>query len=93
MLQMYTPLQAAEDITTGAASAQSSAAPPRTTHARICATAACRYLIGANPTALAASTYLPAGVVEFIPCAAGLKVAAIQEAAAGKLNVTFCDGM
>lgn len=85
----FVPLQAAEDVTTGVASAQSTAAPSGTYWARIVTTVACRYLVGANPTALATSAYLPPNVVEYVPVEATQKIAAIQEAAAGKLSITF----
>jgi hypothetical protein len=83
-------VQAAEDITTGAASVQSTAAPVGTTHVRLACTVACRFLIGTNPTAVATSSLLNAvNNAELFAMAPGYKVAAIQEAAGGKLSVTF----
>lgn len=58
---------------------------------RLSATQACRILEGANPTAVAASTLLPAGVVEFVEVTAGNRLAVIQDSAAGTLNITICD--
>jgi hypothetical protein len=79
-----------EDITTGAASAQSSASPVGATHVRLVATAACRVLLGVNPVAVATSTLVAASIIpEYIKIPENYKVAAIQEAAPGKLNVTF----
>lgn len=86
----YTLVQASEDITTGAASAQSTAAPVGTTHVRLSTTVACRVLVGGtNPTALATSELLPVGYVALKRIVPGDKVAAIQEGSAGKCNVAF----
>lgn len=57
-MEILNDLQAAEDITTSASSAQSSAAPTGTMVARLCANADVRYTKGANPTALSTSTLL-----------------------------------
>lgn len=91
-MEILNIVQAAEDVTISAVSAQSTAAPASTMFARLCPTTDIRYRIGANPTALTTDTLLPAGTPEFIPMAAGLKIAAIQESAGGKLNVTFMAG-
>ena len=58
---------------------------------RLTATAACRILEGSNPTAVATSTLLPAGVVEFVEVTAGNKLAVIQDSAAGTLSITIVD--
>ena len=58
---------------------------------RLSATSACRIVTsGANPTAMASSTYLPANTVEFTEISPGDKIAVIQEAGAGKLSITEC---
>jgi hypothetical protein len=78
---------ASQDVTTGAASAQSTAFGTNTSRVRLCTTVSCRILFGTNPTALAASPLLPANSVEFFEVLPGEKVAAIQEGSAGKLNI------
>ena len=91
MQNMNFAVISSEDITTGAASASSSAAPTGTTHARLSAlTNPCRVRTGKTPTAVAADTLIKAtdGAV-FWKVAEGDKVAALQEGAAGELNVTF----
>lgn len=81
-----------QDVTFSGTSAQSSAigtlgqTPRRVI--RIVSDAPCRILIGLDPTALATSTLLPAGVVEYTEITPGHKVAALQESAGGKLNIT-----
>jgi hypothetical protein len=81
-----------QDITTGAASATlTNAFGPQTYQVRLSvATAACRYRIveAAGGTAVATDTLLPVNWVEIITVNPGQKIAAIQDAAAGKLNVT-----
>lgn len=81
---------AAQDVATGAGSVQSVAFAADTKVVRLCATVACRYLIGTNPTALATSTLLPANWIELVivPSPGTMKIAAIQEGSAGKLNIT-----
>lgn len=84
----------AQDVTVGAASAQTTnAISSGIEAARVVSTTDCRYLIGTNPTALATSTLLPAGVVEIIRIPAGgtTKIAFIQESAGGTANVTEMD--
>jgi hypothetical protein len=80
-----------QDITTGAASATlATAFGTETYQVRLSATAAVRYRVveAAGGTAVATDTLLPANVVEYITVTPGQKIAAIQESAAGKLNVT-----
>ena len=80
-----------QDITTGATSATlTNAFGAETFQVRLSATAACRYRVveAAGGTAVAADTLLPANVVEYVTVTPGQKIAAIQETAAGKLNVT-----
>ena len=82
---------ASQDLATGAASATlATAFGPTTYQVRLSTTAACRFRVveGGGGTALATDTLLPANWVEYIIVAPGQKIAAIQEAAAGKLNVT-----
>lgn len=82
-------LGAAQEVTTGAASAASTAFGAQTFAVLLSATAACRILVGdGTPTALATSTYLPANVFLTVTCNPGQRVAAIQESGAGKLSVT-----
>lgn len=80
-----------QDITTGASSATvANAFGSQTYCIRLCATAAVRYRVveAAGGSAVATDTLLPAGVVDFIVVTPGQKIAAIQDTAAGKLNVT-----
>lgn len=82
-------LGAAQEVTTGAASAASAAFGSQTYAIRLAASAACRYVVGdGTPTAVATSAYLPADWVEVVTVSPGQKVAAIQESGAGKLSVT-----
>jgi hypothetical protein len=76
---------AAQEVATGAASAQSMAIASKAV--RLCATAACRVAFGANPTAVATSLYLAPNVPENFLVQPGDKVAVIQESAAGKLSI------
>lgn len=77
-----------QEVTVGAASSASAAFGSQTYEIRICATNACRYIVGdATPTALATSAYLPAGVIEVVVCSPGQKIAVIQESVAGKLSI------
>ena len=81
-----------QDITTGAASATlATAFGSETYQVRLSAkTSAVRYRVveAAGGTAVATDTLLPVGVVEYITVTPGQKIAAIQDAAAGALNVT-----
>ncbi|MDE5451324.1 hypothetical protein GWE18_00340 [Bradyrhizobium sp. CSA112] len=80
-----------QDITTGAASA--TLANPfgsETFQVRLCTTTTCRYRVveAAGGTAVATDTLLHPDQLEYITVTPGQKIAAIQETAAGKLNVT-----
>ncbi|HEX5509837.1 MAG TPA: hypothetical protein VFX37_15155 [Pseudolabrys sp.] len=80
-----------QDITTGSTSATlTNAFGSETYQVRLCATADVRYRVveSGGGTAVAADTLLPSGVVEYIIVTPGQKIAAIQDSAAGKLNVT-----
>ena len=56
---------------------------------RLVSTVDCWVTIGTSPTATAtASGFLPAGTVEYAAVRSGAKVAVIQNAAAGILNIT-----
>lgn len=79
---------AAQDIATGAGSAQSTAFDVKTKIIRVSCTVACRILTGVNPTALATSTLLPANWIDYLWVNPGDKLAAIQEVAPGKLSIT-----
>lgn len=61
-----------------------------TRHVRVVATSACWIAFGANPTAAAStspSIYLPAYTPEYFFVNSGEKIAVIQDAAAGSLNI------
>lgn len=80
-----------QDITTGAASTTlTNAFGGSTYQVRLSATAACRYRVveAGGGTAVATDTLLPANWVDYITVTPGQKIAAIQESAGGKLNVT-----
>jgi hypothetical protein len=80
-----------QEITTGAASATvTNPFGNETYHIRIATTAACRFRVveSTGGTAVATDTLLPANWVEYINVTPGQKIAAIQESAAGKLNIT-----
>lgn len=82
---------ASQDITTGAASATlATAFGVETFQVRLSATAAVRYRVveATGGTALATDALLPANWVEYVIVTPGQKIAAIQDSAAGKLNVT-----
>lgn len=51
---------------------------------RLSAVTACRILIGTDPTALATSTYVAAGMIDYFPVPAGQKIAVFG----GKANMT-----
>lgn len=59
-----------------------------TTIVRVVSTVACHYAVGSAPTATTGSTYLPAGVVEFVSVRPGEKVAFIRSAGDGLAYVT-----
>lgn len=81
-----------QDITTGAESATlANAFGPETFQVRLAAkTSDVRYRVveAAGGTAVSTDTLLPAGWVEYITVTPGQKIAAIQDTAAGVLNVT-----
>lgn len=80
-----------QEITTGASSATiTNAFGGETYQIRLSATAAVRYRVveAAGGTAVATDTLLPASWVEYVIVTPGQKIAAIQDSAAGKLNVT-----
>lgn len=76
------------NVSFNATSAQSAALSSTETQARIVATQPCYIAVGTNPTATTASTYLPAGISEYIAVNPGDKIAALQVTAAGVLNIT-----
>jgi hypothetical protein len=81
------------EVTTGAASAQSStldtiAGGEGANAVLLIASAPCRFLMGNNPTAVATSTYLAAGFPLIVAMTKDEKIAAIQESGAGKLSIT-----
>lgn len=87
----YVKLANAEDLATGLASAaQVTAHPAGTTHVRLVAlTNPCRVQESPNGvTAAGAADYLlPVGQECFLPAFSGGKITAIQEGAAGKVNI------
>lgn len=84
-------LGTSQDVPVGGASVQSTAFSAKTTAIRLTADVDCRYAIGTSPTATATSIRLPAGGIDYVGCAPGDKIAVIQEATAGILNVTEAD--
>lgn len=74
------------------ASVQSTAVSTNVDVIRVVSTTDCHIQIGTNPTATTSSTFLPAGVVEYIGIKGGDKVAAIKRSGgtAGQLFVTEC---
>lgn len=80
-----------QDIATGAASVTlTNPFGPQTYQVRLSCTVACRFRVveAAGGTAVAADTLLPPNWVEYIIVSPGQKIAAIQETAIGKLNIT-----
>lgn len=84
-------IQESENVTIGAASVQSTAAPLGTTHVRLATTGACHVRYdSANPTATVVSLLLPANSSHVFKMPATFKVAVIQDAAStGICNITF----
>lgn len=80
----------AYNITTSGTSAQGSAVSGTIRVLRLVATADCYVRVGADPTAVAGDTLIVANFPQFILVAPGEKIAAIQRAAGGLLNVTEC---
>jgi hypothetical protein len=79
---------AALQVASGASSAQSSALSAGCRLIRVSCTAAARIAIGANPTATSTSALVTPYFVEYFSVNGGDKVAAIQEAVAGKVSIT-----
>ena len=77
-----------QNVTIGASSAQSNAFAASTEVIRIVATVACWIEVGLNPTATNSKTYLPAGVVEYLNTQGGWRIAVLQAASGGTLNIT-----
>lgn len=84
-------LGASQDVPISGTSTASTAFGAKTTAIRLTANVDCRYAIGASPTATPTSILLPAGAIDYVGCAPGDKIAIIQEATAGTLNVTEAD--
>jgi hypothetical protein len=78
---------ATQNVTIGAASAASEALGTTTRVVRLIATVPTWVAFRAAPTAKSASMYLPAGVAEYFIVAPGSKVAGLQGAGAGTLNI------
>jgi hypothetical protein len=87
VLQAFVP-GVSQNVAIGAASVQSAAFGELTTCVRVVSTSDCFIAIGQNPTATTSSMLLPAGAPEYLAVDAGMKVAVIQQSAAGSLNVT-----
>lgn len=78
----------AQNVTAGAASAQSTVMGASTFAARVVSKVDVWYKRGVNPTAdTTTSQFLPAGVVLIIPIFAGEKLAVIQDSAGGTVNI------
>lgn len=58
---------------------------------RLCATSACHFLVGANPTADANDTYLPANTIDYIVVQDQDKISAIQNASGGNLHISVME--
>lgn len=90
-MRTYVKLANAEDLTTGAASAaQTTAHPAGTTHVRLVALTnpcRCRESQGGSSAAVSTDYLVPTGQEFFLPAFSGGKITAIQEGAAGKLNI------
>jgi len=81
----------AQEVVSGAASAQSNVFGASVQLIRIVNLVACRYIIGNSPqTALVTSALLPANTVEFVGVKPGQVVATIQEGAPGVLSIVEC---
>jgi hypothetical protein len=74
------PSLAVQEVAIGGASAQSNAFSSATRFVRVHADAACRVAFGADPTALASSTRLPANGTEYFGVKPEHKIAVIQSA-------------
>lgn len=81
---------ASQDVVTGASSATSTAFGATTYQVRLACTSAVRYRVveAAGGTALATDTLLIPNWIEYVTVSPGQKIAAIQDSAAGKLNIT-----
>ena len=80
-----------QDVVSGIASAESAAFGASTQVIRIVNKVACRYIIGDSvQTALATSALLTADTIEYVAVKPGQVIAAIQDTAAGVLNVIEC---
>lgn len=54
----------------------------------LCATSNCHIVIGASPTAISTSTYLPANTVVHYTCQSTDKVSVVQDSTGGTLYIT-----
>ena len=81
-----------QDVVSGVASAEIAVPFGASTQViRIVNKVACRYIIGATPqTALATSALLTADTIEYVAVKPGQVISAIQDIAAGVLNVIEC---
>jgi hypothetical protein len=80
-----------QDIVTSAASTTvTNPFGNETYQVRLATTASCRFRVveAVGGTAVATDSLLPVNWVEYINVTPGQKIAAIQESAAGKLNIT-----
>ena len=80
-------LGASQDLASGAASVQSAPFTAGCKAIRVSCTVACRFLIGANPTALATSPLLMPADAEYFAVEGAERIAVIQEAAGGKVSI------
>lgn len=79
-----------QDVATSGTSATSTAFGSQTYCIRIVATADVRFRVveASGGAAVAADSFLPAKVVDYVVVTPGQKIAAIQDSAPGKLNIT-----
>lgn len=81
-------LGAVQSFTSTAASQATTAFNAQTTAIRVATTQAIRVVINDAPTALATSTLMPSGAVEYFVTKGGDKLALIWDTAAGNVTVT-----
>ena len=74
----------------GTAANNSTAFASNTSIIRISPSAAIRYRVGPNATALTTDTLLPAGAVEYVGIVAGDRLSVIQDSTGGTVSVSEC---
>lgn len=89
-VQALRPNTSLTAVTLSGTSAQSGAVSAATTVVRLASTVDCFVAIGANPTAVLNTCFLPAGSPEYFRCEPGDKVAGISSGS-GSLYITQMD--